>query len=137
MGAGSLTPYLSPPAPRIKLAAPSRSKTNRNPNPMAAVPQFPAANDPDALETQEWLDALETVLEREGPERAHYLLDRLIDKARRSGAYIPFSPNTAYINSIPPHMEERSPGNVPLEERIRSICRWNAMVMVVRANKNA
>src|SRR5882672_8415558 len=103
---------------------------------MSAVPQFPAANDPDALETQEWLDALEAVLEREGPERAHYLLERLIDKARRSGAYIPFSPNTAYVNTIPPHMEQHSPGNIALEERIRSICRWNAMVMVVRANKN-
>jgi pyruvate dehydrogenase E1 component len=103
---------------------------------MAAVPRFPAANDPDALETQEWLDALEAVLEREGPERAHYLLERLIDKARRSGAYIPFSPNTAYINTIPPHMEERSPGDAALEERIRSYCRWNAMVMVVRANKS-
>ena len=57
---------------------------------MAAVPQFPAANDPDALETQEWLDALEAVLEREGAERAHYLLERLIDKARRSGAHIFF-----------------------------------------------
>src|SRR5882672_8223080 len=53
---------------------------------MSALPQFPAANDPDALETQEWLDALEAVLEREGPERAHYLLEKLIDKARRSGA---------------------------------------------------
>src|SRR3989442_147336 len=103
---------------------------------MSAVPQFPAANDPDALETQEWLDALEAVLEREGPERAHFLLERLIDKARRSGAYIPFSPNTAYINTIPPHLEERSPGNAALEERIRSYCRWNAMVMVVRANRN-
>src|SRR5207253_8342161 len=67
---------------------------------------------------------------------AAHLLERLIDTARRSGAYTPFSPNTAYINSIPPHMEDRSPGNVALEERIRSICRWNAMVMVVRANKN-
>src|SRR4051812_25727640 len=103
---------------------------------MSAVPQFPAANDPDALETQEWLDALEAVLEREGPQRAHFLLDRLIDKARRSGAYIPFSPNTAYVNTIPPHMEEHSPGNVALEERIRSICRWNAMVMVAKANRN-
>ncbi|HZD21506.1 MAG TPA: pyruvate dehydrogenase (acetyl-transferring), homodimeric type, partial [Burkholderiales bacterium] len=103
---------------------------------MSAVPQFPAANDPDALETQEWLDALEAVLEREGPQRAHYLLDRMIDKARRSGAYIPFSANTAYVNTIAPHMEEHSPGNIALEERIRSICRWNAMVMVVRANKN-
>src|SRR6186713_2125179 len=103
---------------------------------MAAVPQFPAANDPDALETQEWLDALEAVLEREGPERAHYLLERLIDKARRSGAYIPFSATTAYINTIPPHMEERSPGNAALEERIRSFTRWNAMVMVAKANNN-
>ncbi|HEX6296369.1 MAG TPA: pyruvate dehydrogenase (acetyl-transferring), homodimeric type [Burkholderiales bacterium] len=101
---------------------------------MSAVPQSPAANDPDALETQEWLDAMEAVLEREGPERAHFLLERLVDKARRSGAYIPFSANTAYINTIPTHMEERSPGDVALEERIRSYCRWNAMVMVVRAN---
>src|SRR5437763_6437630 len=92
--------------------------------------------DTDPQETQEWLDALEAVLEREGPERAHFLLERLVDKARRSGAHIPFSPNTAYINTIPPHMEERSPGDVALEERIRSICRWNAMVMVARANKN-
>src|SRR6185437_594769 len=103
---------------------------------MAAVPQFPAANDPDALETQEWLDALEAVLEREGPERAHYLLERLVDKARRSGAYIPFSANTAYINTIPPQLEERSPGDAALEERIRSYCRLNAMVMVARANRN-
>ncbi len=103
---------------------------------MSAVPQFPAANDPDALETQEWLDALEAVLEREGPERAHYLLERLVDKARRSGAYIPFSANTAYINTIPPHLEERSPGDAALEERIRSYCRWNAMVMVARANRS-
>src|SRR5207302_1319003 len=109
---------------------------HREPGAHAARPQVPAANDPDALETQEWLDSLEAVLEREGPQRAHYLLEKLIDKARRSGAYIPFSPNTAYINTIPPHMEERSPGNVAIEERIRSICRWNAMVMVVRANRN-
>jgi pyruvate dehydrogenase E1 component len=103
---------------------------------MSAVPQFPAANDPDSLETQEWLDALEAVVEREGPERAHFLLEKLIDQARRSGANIPFSPNTAYINTIPPHLEERSPGDPALEERIRSYCRWNALVMVARANKN-
>ena len=102
---------------------------------MSAVPDFNAANDPDTLETQEWLDALETVLEREGPERAHFLLEKLIDKARRSGAHIPYNPNTAYINTIPPHMEERSPGDAALEERIRSYCRWNAMVMVAKANK--
>ena len=103
---------------------------------MSALPEFPAASDPDALETQEWLDALEAVLEREGPERAHYLLEKLVDKARRSGAYIPFSLNTAYLNTIPVHMEERSPGDHALEERIRSFCRWNAMVMVAKANKS-
>src|SRR5439155_24026165 len=119
----------------LSLPGPPQHKSRAG-EPMSAVPQFPAANDPDALETQEWLDALEAVLEREGPERAHFLLERLIDKARRSGAYIPFSANTAYINTIPPHMEERSPGDVTLEERIRSICRWNAMVLVARANKN-
>ena len=102
---------------------------------MAAVPDFQAANDPDTLETQEWIDALEAVIEREGPERAHYLLEKLIDQARRSGAFLPHSPNTAYINTIPPHLEERSPGDAALEERIRSYCRWNAMVMVARANK--
>ena len=102
---------------------------------MAAVPDFNAANDPDTLETQEWLEALETVLEREGPERAHFLLEKLIDKARRSGAHIPYNPNTAYINTIPPQMEARSPGDAALEERIRSYCRWNAMVMVAKANK--
>src|SRR6266511_3123798 len=103
---------------------------------MSALPEFSAANDPDALETQEWLDALESVLEREGPERARYLLEKLVDKARRSGAYIPFSLNTAYLNTIPPHLEERSPGDHALEERIRSFCRWNAMVMVAKANKS-
>ena len=101
---------------------------------MAAVPDFPAANDPDFQETQEWLDALQAVIENEGPERAHYLVSKLIDKARRSGVNIPYSANTAYVNTIPVHMEERSPGDAALEERLRSICRWNAMAMVVRAN---
>ncbi len=107
---------------------------------MSAVPsQFPAANDPgdlDALETQEWLDALEAVIDREGPDRAHFLLERMIDVARRSGAYIPFSANTAYVNTIPTQLEARSPGNAEFEERIRSYVRWNAMVMVVRANRH-
>ncbi len=106
---------------------------------MSAVPHSfpagPAANDSDALETQEWLDALETVLEQEGPERAHFLLEKLVEKARRSGAHLPFSANTAYINTIPPHLEESHPGDNALEERIRSYCRWNAMMMVAKANK--
>jgi pyruvate dehydrogenase E1 component len=102
---------------------------------MSAVPNPPAANDPDSLETQEWLDALDAVLDREGPDRAHFLLERLVEKARRSGAFIPFSANTAYVNTIPVQLEARSPGNAELEERIRSYVRWNAMAMVVRANR--
>lgn len=102
--------------------------------PQAAA--FNAANDVDSLETQEWLDALAAVLDREGPDRAHYLLERLTDLARRSGAHIPFSPNTAYLNTIPVGHEPAQPGNLELEARIRSIIRWNAMAMVVKANKH-
>ena len=94
-----------------------------------------AANDPDAIETQEWLDALESVLDQEGPERAHYLLERMVDLARRRGAHIPFSSNTAYVNTIPAHLGEHCPGNLELEERLRSFMRWNAMAMVVKANR--
>ncbi len=93
--------------------------------------------DIDALETREWLDALEAVIEHEGPERAHYLLNRLIDKARRSGAYLPYSLNTAYINTIPAAQEQRSPGDSAIEWRLRSLIRWNAMAMVLRANRKS
>jgi len=91
--------------------------------------------DIDPQETQEWLDALESVLTNEGGERAHFLLEKLIEKARRSGAYLPYSATTAYINTIPTGKEERSPGNNAIEHRIRSYVRWNAMAMVLRANK--
>jgi pyruvate dehydrogenase E1 component len=91
--------------------------------------------DTDSQETQEWLDALESVLAAEGPERAHYLLEQLVAKARREGAYLPYSPNTAYLNTIPPHLEERSPGDYELEHRLRSVVRWNAVAMVLRAGK--
>ncbi|WP_347888568.1 pyruvate dehydrogenase (acetyl-transferring), homodimeric type [Nitrosomonas europaea] len=92
--------------------------------------------DIDPQETQDWLDALETVLMNEGTERAHFLLEKLVEKARRSGAYLPYSANTAYINTIPPGKEERSPGDHALEHRIRSYIRWNAMAMVLRANRH-
>ena len=91
--------------------------------------------DTDTLETQEWLDALASVLAVEGPDRAHYLLEQLVAKARRDGAYLPYSPNTAYLNTIPPHLEERSPGDYELEHRLRSVVRWNAVAMVLRAGK--
>ena len=91
--------------------------------------------DIDPQETQEWLDALEAVLENEGIERAHFLLERLIDKARRSGAYLPYSANTAYLNTIPVQQQDRFPGDRAMERRIRSFVRWNAMAMVVQANR--
>ena len=91
--------------------------------------------DIDPQETQEWLEALESVLAQGGSDRAHYLLERLVEKARRSGAYLPYSATTAYINTIPPGKEGRSPGNYALEQRIRSYVRWNSMAMVLRANK--
>ncbi|HEV2008415.1 MAG TPA: pyruvate dehydrogenase (acetyl-transferring), homodimeric type, partial [Burkholderiales bacterium] len=92
-------------------------------------------SDVDPQETQEWLEAFNSVLEVEGNERAHYLLEKLVDKARRNGAHIPFSANTAYLNTILPHLEERMPGDQGLEAKIRALVRWNAMAMVVRANK--
>jgi len=92
--------------------------------------------DTDELETQEWLDALEAVIEREGTERAHYLLERLIDKSRRSGANLPYNANTEYVNSIPPHLEQKSPGDHELERRLRSMIRWNATAMVLRAQRD-
>jgi pyruvate dehydrogenase E1 component len=94
-----------------------------------------APRDTDAQETGEWLDALEAVMEREGPPRAHYLLERLIDQARRNGAYLPYSANTAYLNTIPPGAEEQMPGDFELEYRIHSMVRWNAMMQVLRAGK--
>ena len=94
-----------------------------------------AANDPDVIETQEWLDALEAVIQNEGPERAHYLMERMVDLARRRGAHIPFSSNTAYVNTIPAHLGAPCPGNLEYEERLRSWMRWNAMAMVVKANR--
>ncbi|TCT23868.1 pyruvate dehydrogenase (acetyl-transferring), homodimeric type [Thiobaca trueperi] len=93
--------------------------------------------DIDPQETQEWLDSLDAVLENEGIERAHFLLERLIDKARRSGAYLPYSAKTAYLNTIPVQREQPFPGDLAMERRIRSFARWNAMAMVVQANRIA
>ena len=92
--------------------------------------------DADPQETQEWLAALDGVLKHGGAQRAHFLLEQLVDKARRSGAYIPFSANTAYLNTIPTQSEEHTPGDTEIENRIRSYVRWNAMAMVIRANKH-
>jgi pyruvate dehydrogenase E1 component len=91
----------------------------------------------DALETQEWIEALQAVIEHEGPERAHFILEQLIDTARRSGANLPYSANTAYVNTIPPHLEAAHPGDPAIEQRLRSYIRWNALAMVVKANRKS
>ena len=95
----------------------------------------PEANDIDPLETREWLESIDAVLRVHGPVRAHFLLDRLIDHARRSGAWLPFKPNTAYVNTIHVSREKPYPGDRALERRIESLIRWNAVAMVVHANR--
>ena len=92
-------------------------------------------HDVDPQETQEWLDSLESVLETEGVERAHFLLESLIEKARRNGAHLPYDATTAYINTIPVGQEPTMPGDQTLERKIRNVIRWNALMIVLRASK--
>ncbi len=86
-------------------------------------------------ETNEWLEALDNIIEEGGPKRAHYILEKLIDKARRKGTYLPFRATTAYLNSIDVEDEPKMPGDRDIERRIRSAIRWNATIMVLRASK--
>ncbi len=95
------------------------------------------AHDLDPTETQEWLAALDAVLEREGPERTRFLLEQLLNKSHAAGIHAPYSANTPYLNTIPVHQEEYTPGDPAMEWRIRSLIRWNAMAMVVQANKES
>ncbi|MGF1738529.1 pyruvate dehydrogenase (acetyl-transferring), homodimeric type [Photobacterium satsumensis] len=92
-------------------------------------------NDVDALETQEWLAALESVVREEGVERAQFLLEQVLDKARLDGVDMPTGMTTNYINTIPAAQEPAYPGDTTLERRIRSIIRWNAIMIVLRASK--
>jgi pyruvate dehydrogenase E1 component len=103
---------------------------------MSEHPSPQTAPDADPQETREWLDALSAVIEREGPARAHQLLEELLAHARQSSLDMPFSANTAYVNTIEPDQEERCPGNIEIEERLRAYMRWNAMAMVVKANRH-
>ena len=94
-------------------------------------------DDVDPVETQEWLESIDSVLRVHGADRAHFLLERMIDHARRSGAYLPYSPNTAYLNTIPTGQEPVYPGDRAIERRIEAYIRWNAMAMVVQANRKS
>ncbi|MGH8148833.1 MAG: pyruvate dehydrogenase (acetyl-transferring), homodimeric type [Steroidobacteraceae bacterium] len=97
--------------------------------------ELPKLQDLDPVETQEWLESIDSVLKVHGPARAHFLLDRLIDYTRRSGAYLPFKPNTAYVNTISPGQEREYPGDRAVERRVEAYLRWNALAMVVQANR--
>ncbi|MBL0353928.1 MAG: pyruvate dehydrogenase (acetyl-transferring), homodimeric type [Dechloromonas sp.] len=96
----------------------------------------PAPMDADPQETSEWMEALEGVIAQEGADRAHFLIEKLIGQAREDGIDIPYSANTEYINTIPAEHQPKYPGNADMEIKIHSYIRWNAMAMVVRANKD-
>src|SRR5712675_492220 len=92
--------------------------------------------DIDPVETQEWLESIDSVMRAQGPERAHFLLEKLVDFTRRSGAYLPFKPNTAYLNTISKAQQPDYPGDRSLERRNEAYIRWNALAMVVQANRS-
>ena len=101
---------------------------------MSAQPQttvgampFNVGGDVDAQETREWMDALSAVIEAEGPERAHFLLEQLLEHARQKSIDMPFSATTGYVNTIEPDHEDRQPGNLEIEERMRLLCPGNRM----------
>ena len=95
------------------------------------------SQDLDPLETREWLDALDSVVTFDGADRATFLLDELLGGARRSGVPVPYSANTPYLNTIPPDREPPHPGDQEIEQKIRSLIRWNAIATVLRANKES
>ena len=92
--------------------------------------RFNPFDDIDPIETREWLESIDSVLGQHGPERAHFLLNRMIDFARRSGCTAGRRPNTAYLNTISKGRQPEYPGDRSLERRIEAILRWNAMAMV-------
>ncbi|MGZ8162420.1 MAG: pyruvate dehydrogenase (acetyl-transferring), homodimeric type [Methylobacter sp.] len=100
------------------------------------ISEITGQNDIDPEETREWIEALQAVLENDGSERAHFLIEQMVAVTRHSGFDIPFSANTAYLNTIPVAQQAQFPGDTTIEHKIRSYVRWNAMMMVLRANKH-
>ncbi len=109
--------------------------TNNSERKKSEIIQVVNDGDIDPLETNEWLESLSAVIEKDGNQRAHYLIKELINKAYMEGANIPYTQNTPYINTIPVNEEKKSNGDQNIERRIRSLIRWNSAAMVVRANK--
>jgi len=103
---------------------------------MAAQPKSnPQDHDIDQSETEEWIESLQAVIDRDGAQRAHFLVEALIAKSQEYGTSLPYSANTAYVNTIPYNNEKHTPGDSAIEWRIRSLIRWNALAMVVQANR--
>ena len=114
---------------------------NGNLNPVKQVKKVyaePASKDDiDPIETNEWIESLNSVIENDGAPRASYLLNKVIDQAYKSGLVLPDTRTTPYINTIPPEIEVKSPGDQNIEKKIRAYIRWNAAAMVVKANKKS
>ncbi|MBC5809559.1 MAG: pyruvate dehydrogenase (acetyl-transferring), homodimeric type, partial [Candidatus Eremiobacteraeota bacterium] len=110
-------------------------QTSDPPTGQAIQPSQNGHADPDPQETQEWLEALDGVLAREGPARTKQLVERVVERAQTSGAHVALNVQTPYVNTIPVARQPKMPGNDELETRLRHYIRWNAMAMVVRANE--
>ena len=132
-------------APKIeekkKVKEKVKPETNGNLNPIKQVKKVfaePASKDDiDPIETDEWIESLNSVIENDGAPRASYLLNKVIDQAYKSGLVLPDTRTTPYINTIPPEIEVKSPGDQNIEKKIRAYIRWNAAAMVVKANKKS
>ena len=113
----------------------SSDTENIKKEPIKKIYPRPNGSDLDPTETQEWLESLEAVVKKDGTDRAHYLLKKLTDEISKDGSNQPITRITPYINTIPAELEVKSPGDQNIERRIRSLVRWNAAAMVVKANK--
>jgi pyruvate dehydrogenase E1 component len=127
--------------PQSKVVTEEKPKSNGNLNQINKVKKVFAEtvskDDIDPVETNEWIDSLNSVIENDGSSRASYLLSKVINQAYKSGLVLPDTRTTPYINTIPPEAEEKSPGNQNIEKKIRAYIRWNAAAMVVKANKKS
>lgn len=111
------------------------NKAPENSNKLQQIPSHNNINDIDPIETKEWIDSIDSVVQHSGIDRANFLINKLIDDLRRNGANLAFETTSSYINTIPLHQQERrNDADLDLERKIRSYIRWNALVMVVKAN---
>ena len=127
--------------PQNKVVVEEKPKLNGNSDNIRQVKKVfaePIAKDDiDPVETNEWIDSLNSVIENDGSSRASYLLNKVINQAYKSGLVLPDTRTTPYINTIPPEAQEKSPGDQNIEKKIRAYIRWNAAAMVVKANKKS